>query len=167
MHPDKRKANKTVILSVTNDILTDQRLHKVATSLMKIGLNPCIVGVKFKKSLDIEKRLYKTKRLSMLFKKGPFFYAEFNFRLFFYLLFSRSEILVANDLDTLVANYLAYKIKHVFGRRTKLVYDSHELFTELPELNGRQRTKSIWLSIEKKIMPKLKNMYTVCEPIAE
>jgi glycosyltransferase involved in cell wall biosynthesis len=167
MFPNDKKTSQKVILSVTNDIITDQRLHKIASSLLKIGLQPCIVGIKFKNSLQIEKRVYQTKRFQMVFKKGPLFYAEFNFRLFIYLIFNHSHILVSNDLDTLLANYLVYKIKRLFRKNIKLVYDSHELFTELPELNGRPNIKRIWLKIEKIILPSIKNSYTVCNSISE
>jgi glycosyltransferase involved in cell wall biosynthesis len=46
------------------------------------------------------------------------------------------------------------------------VYDSHELFTEVPELIERPRIRNIWLSIEKMILPKLKYMTTVNHSIA-
>jgi glycosyltransferase involved in cell wall biosynthesis len=167
MFSNDKKAPAKVILSVTNDIISDQRLHKIATSLLKLGLQPCIVGIKFKNSLQIEKRVYQTRRFRMLFKKGPLFYAEFNFRLFIYLIFKQSNILISNDLDTLLATYLAYKIKHIFRKNVKLVYDSHELFTELPELNGRPRIKRVWIKIEKLILPKIRNSYTVCDSISE
>jgi len=61
----------------------------------------------------------------------------------------------------LLPNYLISKL---FNK--KLVYDSHELFTEVPELINRPIVKIIWLQIEKLIVPKLKNMYTVNEAIA-
>ena len=71
--------------------------------------------------------------MNMLFKKGPLFYAEYNLRLFFLLLLTKADVLVANDLDTLPAVFLASRI-----RRLPVVYDSHEYFTEVPELVGRK-----------------------------
>ncbi len=50
--------------------------------------------------------------------------------------------------------------------KAKLVYDSHELFTEIPELLNRPKIQGFWLGIEQFIFPKLKNVYTVCDAIA-
>jgi len=150
-----------IIISVTNDITTDQRVHKVCTSLVKMGFDVLLVGRKLANSLPL-KRQYKTHRIKLLFNKGFLFYAEYNFRLFFYLLFNKKDILLSNDLDTLLANYLASKIQ-----TKKLVYDSHELFTEIPELVHRPKVQKIWLKLEQWIVPNLKNTYTVCQSIAD
>ena len=77
------------------------------------------------------------------------------------MLFHNADFIVANDLDTLLANYLASKLKSI-----PVVYDSHELFTEVPELAHRKFVKSIWERIEKFIFPKLKYVYTVNNTIA-
>jgi glycosyltransferase involved in cell wall biosynthesis len=89
------------------------------------------------------------------------FYATLNLRLFIFLLFSKSDIFLSNDLDTLLANTLAAKI-----RGKKLVYDSHELFTEVPELEDKKTKKNIWKYIEKKCIRKANISYTVCQSIA-
>ena len=151
------------IVSVTNDIYTDQRVHKVCTFLLKQGYEVTLVGRKRKRSLPLTPRKYKTKRLKLLFETGAKFYAFFNIRLFFYLLFHRADVLVANDLDTLLANFLASKMK----RNCKLVYDSHEYFTEVPELISRPKVQNVWLRIERFIFPKLDYIYTVNDSIAK
>ncbi|HBF89412.1 MAG TPA: glycosyl transferase group 1 [Bacteroidales bacterium] len=152
---------KRIIISVTNDLISDQRVHKIATSLHDSGFNIILIGRKLKKSISLDSRKYATKRMSLLFNRGSLFYAEYNFRLFFLLLFSKVDILLSNDLDSLPANYLMSKI-----RRKIIVYDSHEYFTEVPELVNRPKIKLIWSKIEQLILPKLKNTYTVCESIA-
>ncbi len=98
----------------------------------------------------------------MIFHKGFLFYMFFNVRLFFYLLFHRFDLLVANDLDTLLPNYLVSRLK-----KLPLVFDSHEYFTGLPEIRDRPFVKWVWITIEKSIFPKLKYVITVSDSIAE
>lgn len=150
-----------IIASVTNDLVTDNRVHKVCASLSKFGFEVLLVGRRFPGSVPLDRRGYGTRRMKLFFQKGPFFYAEYNLRLFFFLLFSKADIFLSNDLDTLPANYLASKL-----RRKILVFDSHEYFTEVPELINRPRIQRIWKSFERLIVPKLKYAYTVCDSIA-
>ena len=152
---------KKVSLSVINDLVTDNRVNKVAVSLQKMGFEPVLIGRLLPDSQPVE-RLYQTHRMKLMFRKSALFYFEYNLRLFFYLIKSNIDVFVANDLDTLPANYLASKLK-----RKPLVYDSHEYFTEVPELIGRPIVKSIWIWLEKRLVPKVDAAYTVCESIAE
>lgn len=153
---------KKVILSVTNDLTSEQRVHKVCLFLERTGFEVTMLGRRRRKSLPLDKRAYKTKRLFLFFETGPLFYAEYNLRLFLYLLFHPADMLVANDLDTLPANYYASKLKGA-----KLVHDSHEYYTGVPELAERPVVKRIWKSIEKHIFPKLNSIYTVNDSIAK
>jgi len=153
--------SKKVIISVTNDLVSDKRVNKVALSLLKFGYDVTVVGRVLPNSLAV-KFPYAFKRFRLPFKTGMLFYASYNIRLFFFLLFSKADVFLSNDLDSLVANYLASVLK-----RKKLVYDSHELFTEVPELTNRIRTKKVWLAIEGFILPKVKFAYTVCDSIAQ
>lgn len=158
---NQNSALKKVSLSVINDLVTDNRVHKVATSLQKMGFEPVLVGRILPESQPV-KRTYQIHRMNLLFRKGPLFYFGYNFRLFFYLLKLAPDVLVANDLDSLLANYLASKI-----RRKPLIYDSHEYFTEVPELLGRPFVRSIWKWLERQMVPKVNAAYTVSESIAE
>ena len=152
---------RIAIVSVINDLVTDNRVHKTCLCLEELGYKVILIGRKLPNS-PIVNRSYKTIRLKLLFRKKVFFYAEFNLRLFLYLLFHKSDILLANDLDTLLPNYIISKFK-----RIPLLYDSHEYFTEVPELIGRNFIKKIWLTIEKFIVPKLKLAITVNESLAK
>jgi len=152
---------KRIILSVTNDLATDNRVHKVATTLQNNGYNILLVGRKFSNSLSLS-RNYSFKRFRLIFNKSVLFYIEFNLRLFLFLMFTKADVFLSNDLDTLLANFIASKL-----RRKKIVYDSHELFTEVPELVKRPKIQKIWLKIEQFILPKLNYSYTVCDSVAE
>jgi len=154
---------KKVYISVINDLATDQRVHRVAALLQSEGLDVICIGRRLKESPDPKGISCRYRRYRMLFRKGPLFYACFNIRLFFDLLFSaKPALLIANDLDTLPAAFLAGRIRHV-----PLIYDSHELFTEVPELIERPLVRGIWKRIEKRIVPRLKHAVTVSRSIAD
>ncbi|MEO9571308.1 MAG: glycosyltransferase [Polaribacter sp.] len=152
---------KKIIVSVTNDLSTDQRVDKVCNTLNNNGYSIILVGRKLKNSKNLN-RNYQTKRIRLFFNKGFLFYAEFNLRLFFILLFTKKDFLLSNDLDTLLPNYLISLLQ-----KKKLIYDSHELFPEIPELIHKPFVKKCWSYIESWILPKLKNSYTVCMSIAD
>ncbi len=126
-----------------------------------MGFEVLLTGRKLPNSLPLKDRPYSTKRFRLWFKKGPLFYTEYNIRLYLFLLFSQFDLLLSNDLDTLAANFLASKVKN-----KPLVYDSHEYFTEVPELVNRPQVKRIWEWLEENMLPRIKYAYTVCKSIA-
>jgi len=152
---------KNIIISTTNDLTTDQRVAIICDKMISNNSNITFIRRKLKKSIPITRK-YKTISMRLFINNGFLFYAEYNIRLFFKLLFLKKDILVANDLDTLLPNYLVSKLQS-----KTIIYDSHELFTEIPELVDRPRVKKIWESIERRIIPNLKNCYTVSDSIAE
>lgn len=153
---------KRAFLSVTNDLFTDPRVDKVARFLTRKGINVTLVGRCYKDSPTLEKRPYQTKRLRLLFRRGWIFYAEYNLRLFFYLLFKKSDLLIANDLDTLLPNFLVSKI-----RGKELVYDSHEYFCGELSVVSKPISLKVWSSIEHFCFPKLKTVITVSQSIVD
>ena len=157
----KKLQKKKIIISVTNDLSTDQRVKKVCGTLNAMNYDILLIGRKRPTSLKLN-RPYRTKRMKLIFNKGALFYAEFNIKLFILLVFSKVDIYHANDLDTLLANYLAAII-----RRKPIIYDSHEYFTGVPEIKNKKLVKKVWLTIEQFIFPKLKHIITVNQSIAQ
>ncbi len=153
---------KRIIVSVINDLVTDQRVARTCSVLFELNYKVLLVGREQQASKPLEKRDYDCKRMKLLFEQGPQFYLFFNIRLFFVLLFTKADALVANDLDTLLPNYLVSKLKGI-----PLIYDSHEIFCEVPELQNNPSKKRIWEKLESWIVPKLKYCITVNQSIAD
>ncbi len=154
---------KKVYISVINDLVTDQRVHRVAKTIRDSGYQVTMIGRRFRYSKPCELVDIRVKRFRLFFNKGFLFYASYNIRLFFFLITRRgSLVLISNDLDTLPANFLTSKL-----RSAKLVYDSHEYFTEVPELKGRKFVKNFWSGIEKVLVPRVNAAYTVNESLAK
>ena len=153
---------KKAIVSVINDLVTDQRVNRTCLTLTEHGYDVMLVGRLLKNSLAIPPRPYSCHRMRLLFNKGVPFYIEFQIRLFFYLLFHKANLLFANDLDTLLPNYISSKLK-----RVPVIYDSHEYFTGVPELIETPVKRKIWKVLEKLLIPKLKFMFTVNDSIAK
>ena len=107
----------------------------------------------------IVERDFKQKRLRCFINKVKMVFIKYNIRLFFWLLFSKFDAVCSIDLDSIMVGYFSTRL-----RRKKLVYDAHELFTELPELIDRP-TKAMWSAIERKIIPKVDLAYTVCDSL--
>lgn len=152
---------KKIFVSVTNDLVADNRVHKVCNTLNTMGFEVTLVGRRLPGSPSLAPRSYITRRLRLLFNKGPLFYACFNIRLFLWLLIRPYDLLLANDLDTLPAMVLAGKLKS-----KPVIYDSHEFFTEVPELVHRPLIRKIWQRLEKMFIPYVSDAFTVCGSIA-
>lgn len=153
---------KRIVFTITNDISYDQRMHRICTSLATHGYDVTLIGCLRKRSIPLQKENYQQKRLSLFFQKGFLFYAEYNIRLFFYLLFKKADLLCAIDLDTILPCLYISRLKKI-----RRVYDAHELFTEQNELVRRPSVQKIWLGIERKAVPKFVKGYTVCSSIAD
>ncbi len=151
-----------IILAVTNNISTDQRVIRTAHTLHNMQASITIIGRQFHNIQSVSDPRFDAIRMNLIFNKGVLFYAEYNIRLFFRLLLMKADVLVSNDLDTLPAVYLASKIKN-----TVLVYDSHEYFTEVPELKNRRFVRRIWEKIESRMLPHIRFSSTVSRPIAD
>lgn len=151
-----------ITFTVTNELNYDQRMIRICNSLVNEGNIVKIIGVEHSNSQALTAKKYKQHRLHTIFKKGFCFYFEYNLRLFFYLLFQKTDVFCCIDLDTMLPVYFASLLK----RKLK-VYDAHEYFSQQKEIITRQNIYRFWHFIESKFVLKFKKGYTVSEGIAQ
>lgn len=151
---------KRVYVAVSNDLSTDQRVHKMCVYLADKGLEVHLVGRKLPESLPLN-RPYACHRMPLFNRRGWMFYAELQLRLFLFLLLRKRGLYLANDLDTLPAMALISRLKNA-----DLVYDAHEYFLGVPEIQHKPTVKKIWASLERVFLPWAKARITVNDSIA-
>lgn len=153
---------KKITVSVISDLTTDQRVIRICSSLQEMGFDVDVIARSFPNSLPLDKYPFEASRIRCFFRKSFLQYAEFNLKLFFRLLFCKTDYLLANDLDVLLPNYLISQ-----WRNKKIFYDTHEYFTGVPELRQSPFKKKVWKKIEDHIFPKLPVVYTVNDSVRE
>lgn len=153
---------KRIILAVTNDVVTDQRVDRTCRTLIQAGYSVTLIGRRLPDSPSLTPRPYSVCRMRLLFKRNVWFYAEYNVRLFLKLLFAPADAFWANDTDTLPACTLAALL-----RRRHLCFDAHELFPDVPELIGRPRVQAVWRKVERICLPRVDAAFTVCQSVAD
>lgn len=137
-------------------------MQRTCSTLSRAGFDVLLVGRKLDSRFDSSKFNFETYRIKCVFNSGKLFYFEFNIRVFFYLLFQRFQIICAVDLDTILPAFALSKLKG-----TKLGYDAHEYFQEVPEVVERPRIKKFWESVARFTIPKTDFRYTVSQKIAD
>jgi glycosyltransferase involved in cell wall biosynthesis len=152
---------KHIYFTVTNDLNYDQRMHRICTTLATNGYKVTLVGRERKKSRPLQSKVFHQHRIQCFFEKGLLFYAEYNLKLFIFLLFQKMDGICAIDLDTIMPCLLVSKIKSV-----SRFYDAHEFFTEMKEVQSRPFVKKFWLAVEKLCVPHYQNGYTVSNGLA-
>ncbi len=149
---------KRIVLTIINEPNYDQRMIRICTSLHKAGYEVTLIGRKKPGSRPLIARPFRQIRIWQGLNRGKFFFAGYNIKLFFVLLFTRMDAVCAIDLDTILPVYYISLL-----RRKRRVYDAHELFCELEEVVTRPATKKMWKWIERHTVPHFHYGYTVNE----
>lgn len=153
---------KKIITSAFSNLYTDQRIEKVCRTLYENGYNIELIGNNWSGAEDMS-RPYPFSRIPLFSKSLKTAYFEFNWKLYHQLKkkADQNTILHANDLDALLPNYLISKKLSI-----PLVFDSHEIFSEMPALQGKMSQK-LWRYLEKAVIPDIKLMITASGSYAE
>ncbi|MDQ0476817.1 MULTISPECIES: glycosyltransferase [Chryseobacterium] len=151
-----------VIVSAFSSLYTDQRIEKVCETLHKNGYEVLLIGNDWGGAGAMH-RPYKFLRIKHFSSSLKTAYAEFNWKLYKELKKNadKNTILLANDLDALLPNTLISKKLNI-----PLLFDSHEIFTEMPAIQGKISQK-IWRFLEQKLVPNIKYMMTESYSYAE
>lgn len=147
---------KKITVTVTNDLIQDQRMHRICSTMQKEGYDVVLIGRKKRKSSETLDFTFEQYRIKCFFESSVFFYIEFNIRLFFYLLSSNSDAFYSVDLDTIIANGIVSRLK-----RKPHIHDAHEYFVEVPELVGKTIKQWVWNRIGASFIPRASLAFTV------
>ena len=152
---------RTIVVAVTDDLLTDQRVLRTCDAMHSVGYDVRLVGRSWPDGRPLAKP-YRSVKMRLLFRRSALFYAEYNVRLFLKLLLARADAFYANDTDTLLAVGLAARL-----RRKPFVFDGHELFPDVSELDGKRFIQGAWRAIERRFIPSAAARITVNQSLAD
>lgn len=155
-------SSSRIICTVTTDLIHDQRMQRICTTLAEAGYRVTLVGRALPRSEPLVERPYAQHRIVCESIAGKLFYLEYNWRLYRYLRQQSFDAVCAVDLDTLVAATHAAK-----ACGAKIVYDAHEYFSETPEVVRRPWVQRFWEHIAARYIPRCHAAYTVGEELAE
>src|SRR5689334_23669422 len=111
---------KRIVLTVTSDPAYDQRMIRICSSLQAGGYDVLLIGRLRPNSKELPQRVFAQRRIRQRIDSGKLFYALYNVKLFFILLFIKADCFCAIDLDTILPVYYASRL-----RRKPRVYDAH------------------------------------------
>lgn len=153
---------KKVLVSAFSSLYTDQRIEKVCKTLFDNGYSIDLIGNDWGGNEKME-RPYPFSRIELKSKSLKTAYFEFNWKLYKLLKkkADKDTILLANDIDALLPNYLISRKLNI-----PLVFDSHEIFTEMPAIQNRFSQK-FWRLVEGSLVPRIEFMMTESVSYAE
>ena len=151
-----------ILVSAFSNLYTDQRIEKVCDTLYRNAYQVELIGNTWGGEPMME-RPYPFVRIDHSQTSLRRAYVEFQFKLYRELKkrADKNTILLANDLDALLPNTLMAKKLNI-----PLVFDSHEIFTEMPAIKGRF-TQKIWKYLEERLVPGMKYMMTESQSYAD
>lgn len=157
---------RKIIICLTGYLPTDQRMTRIGTALHEMNFDVTVFYRHYfkyqTKKLKPTAFPFQVQPLQFVINSGVLFYFLFNFKVFFKLLFEPVDCFYAADSDTLPALTLLSKI-----RRKQLVYDAHEYFAEVPELDQKPLKKWIWNKITAWGVKQADVCYTVAHQLSD
>ncbi|MEC8032417.1 MAG: glycosyltransferase [Bacteroidota bacterium] len=159
----------TCCVAITNNYKYDQRVQKVVRYLVSLGYHINVIGRNFpvlsQENIDaIHSDLHDSVSIDLLslkYSQGWRFYLEYNWKLWRHIRKQHYDVYLANDLDTILGVY------HGSMRHAKRIFDAHEWFEEVDELQTKPFVRWVWKTIANRYIPKFTYCYTVNQWLAD
>lgn len=152
-----------LVALVSNDLVSDQRMQRSLTSLEEAGFECLLLGRERPGSRELDGGLgFAQERHRLTAHVGKAFYYQLNRAHYRRLLELRPRLILAVDLDTVLAARMAAR-----QLKVPFVFDAHELFEDLPEVDRRPHIKLAWSVLGRLMVPRAAAAYTVGRSIAE
>lgn len=154
---------KKIVISFLGNLYYDTRTFNLFNSLESKGHNVQFIGFDW---LTPEFKTIKKKNISItkLLKTrfSIFFYLQFFFSQLSSCLTTKADIYFASDFFSLPVCVIAAKV-----RRTKVFYDSREIYTELPFHDEKPVLKKILKVVERFLIKRVERIFTTGEMDSE
>lgn len=153
-----------VLIFVTSDPRYDTRSSKFLKSLLDAGYNARVIGVASDGNPETSASVV---RMRVEARSGKRFFLQFYRGAISNALESKARIVVAGDLFSLLPAIVNKKKYSKKDLKVKLVYDSKELYEELPSLKKKKTSFLFWRLVERASIRYIDSVLTVNESIAK
>ncbi len=153
-----------VLIVVSSDPRYDSRSSKYLNCLLDEGFKVKVVGISSDGTSDGGNSMI---RVPIKERAGKKFFLEFYRRIIPEVRRVKAEIVIAGDLFSLLPSILNKRKYSSQGLKPKLVYDSKELYKELPSLKSKRSSFMFWTFVEKASIKYVDHVLTVNKSIAD
>jgi len=181
--PDEEKRAVKVCMLVDTNFVEDRRVRKEAKTLLDAGYQVTVIAFRSWFGMGTElpnEKIQMFEGIKLIYVDSPKIDYQFgplrfilnfvrkrirdSYRLIKYAKSENADIYHSHDLDTLFEGFVAAK-----RNKAKLIYDSHEFFTEvkLPGSYSWRFYRPYWKIIERLLIKHVDGMITVCELFAD
>ena len=152
------------LIVVSSDPRYDSRSSKYLSALLGAGLMARVIGISSDGTSETNGHLT---RIPMTRRSGKGFFLQFYQRIIPEIMKTPAKIVIAGDLFSLPPAII-HKCRHSSrDLRVRLIYDSKELYEELPSLKRKRSSFFFWTLVEKSSVRYVSHVITVNESIAD
>ena len=152
------------LIVVSSDPRYDARSTKFLNSLLEAGLKARVIGTSSDNEAEETEAII---RVPVDARGGKKFFLQFYGRIVPRCLNTPAKVVIAGDLFSLPPAILAKRKSMRFGIQSRLIYDSKELYRELPSLKRKKSSFLFWMIVENQSIKRTDRVLTVNESIAE
>ena len=161
---DPADAGLDVLLVVSSDPLYDSRSSKYLSSLLEAGFRAKVIGISSDGTTDMSDNLV---RIPITQRTGKKFFLQFYRRILPEMRKFSPKIIIAGDLFSLLPAVLKKRKNLRRNSSPRLIYDSKELYEELPSLKLKRSSYLFWELVEKISIRYVNQVITVNKSIAD